>query len=103
MDREAVAWNGLAIRKWQPIANGLYLTMLGVCGDEKNLPFLEKMLRSTQKSTRGGLDALIACYLTLGRRKGFAAGRRTFPGQQEGTLCRHLRRDHGSSLSWNRG
>ena len=43
----------------------LYLTMLGVCGDEKDLPFLEKMLRSTQKSARGGLDALIACYLTL--------------------------------------
>ncbi len=48
----------------------LYLTMLGVCGDEKNLPFLEKMLRSTQKSTRGGLDALIACYLTLAGEKG---------------------------------
>jgi hypothetical protein len=43
----------------------LYLTMLGVCGDEKDLPFLEKMLRSSQKSTRGALDALIACYLTL--------------------------------------
>jgi len=48
----------------------LYLTMLGVCGDEQNLPFLEKMLRSTQKSTRGGLDALIACYLTLAGEKG---------------------------------
>ena len=48
----------------------LYLTMLGVCGDEKNLPFLEKMLRSTQKSARGGLDALIACYLTLAGEKG---------------------------------
>ncbi len=48
----------------------LYLTMLGVCGDETNLPFLEKMLRSTQKSTRGGLDALIACYLTLSGEKG---------------------------------
>ncbi|MGI9469889.1 MAG: hypothetical protein ACR2NZ_00050 [Rubripirellula sp.] len=43
----------------------LYLTMLGVCGDEKDLPFLETMLGSTQKSSRGGLDALIACYLTL--------------------------------------
>ena len=43
----------------------LYLTMLGVCGDEKDLPFLEKLLRSTQKTTRGALDALIACYLTL--------------------------------------
>ncbi len=44
----------------------LYLTMLGACGNEKDLPMLEEMLRSTQKSTRGGLDALIACYLTLG-------------------------------------
>ena len=43
----------------------LYLTMLGVCGDEKDLPLLEKQLRSTQKSTRGALDALVACYLTL--------------------------------------
>jgi hypothetical protein len=48
----------------------LYLTMLGVCGSEKDLPMLEEMLRSTQKSTRGGLDALIACYLTLAGEKG---------------------------------
>ncbi len=48
----------------------LYLTMLGVCGDEKDLPLLEEMLRSTTKSSRGGLDALIACYLTLGGEKG---------------------------------
>ncbi|MGB7326578.1 MAG: hypothetical protein WBD31_17010 [Rubripirellula sp.] len=48
----------------------LFLTMLGACGDEKDLPMLEEMLRSTQKSTRGGLDALIACYLTLGGEKG---------------------------------
>lgn len=43
----------------------LYLTLLGVVGSKDDLPMLEKMLRSTQKSTRGGLDALIACYLTL--------------------------------------
>ncbi len=48
----------------------LYLTMLGVCGDEKDLPMLEKMLRSTQKSMRGGLDAMVACYLTLSGEKG---------------------------------
>lgn len=48
----------------------LFLTMLGVCGDAKDLPFLEEMLRSTQKSTRGGLDALIACYLTLAGEQG---------------------------------
>ncbi len=44
----------------------LYLTMLGVCGDKSDLTMLERMLRSTSKSTRGGLDAMIACYLTLG-------------------------------------
>lgn len=48
----------------------LYLTMLGVCGDEKDLPMLEEMLRSTSKSSRGGLDAMIACYLTLAGEKG---------------------------------
>ncbi len=48
----------------------LYLTMLGVCGSEADLPMLEQMLRSTQKSTRGGLDALVACFLTLAGEKG---------------------------------
>lgn len=48
----------------------LYLTMLGVCGDEKDLPMLEEMLRSTNKSSRGGLDAMIACYLTLAGESG---------------------------------
>lgn len=43
----------------------LYLTMLGVCGSDADLPMLESMLRSDQKSSRSGLDALIACYLTL--------------------------------------
>ncbi|NND95833.1 MAG: hypothetical protein HKN47_00720 [Pirellulaceae bacterium] len=48
----------------------LYLTMLGVCGTKKDLPMLEELMRSTQKSTRGGLDALIACYLTLAGEEG---------------------------------
>jgi len=48
----------------------LYLTMLGICGDEKDLPMLDEMLRSTQSSSRGGLDALIACYLVLAGEKG---------------------------------
>ena len=48
----------------------LYLTMLGVCGDQSDLVMLEKMLRSTSKSARGGLDAMIACYLTLGGESG---------------------------------
>lgn len=48
----------------------LYLTLLGVSGTEADVPMLEQMLRSTQKSTRGGLDALIACYLTLAGEEG---------------------------------
>lgn len=43
----------------------LYLTMLGVCGSEDDVPMLESMLTSTQPSSRSGLDALIACYLLL--------------------------------------
>jgi hypothetical protein len=43
----------------------LYLTMLGICGSEKDLPLLEELLGSKRPEVRGGLDALIACYLTL--------------------------------------
>ena len=48
----------------------LYLTMLGICGTQADVPMLEEMLRSEQQSTRGGLDALIACYLSLTGEKG---------------------------------
>jgi len=43
----------------------LYLTMLGVCGTDDDLPLLEEMLKSDQRQYKSGLDALIACYLTL--------------------------------------
>lgn len=43
----------------------LYLTMLGVCGGEQDLPMLEEMLRSSDRKVKGGLDAMIGCYLTL--------------------------------------
>ncbi len=48
-----------------PDRKRLYLTMLGVCGDADDRPMLEEMLTSTQKTSRTGLDALMACYLTL--------------------------------------
>ncbi len=48
-----------------PDRKRLYLTMLGVCGSKADIPLLEGMLISTQKTSRTGLDALIACYLTL--------------------------------------
>jgi hypothetical protein len=43
----------------------LYLTMLGVCGTKNDLPFLEEMLKSDDRTMKTGLDALIGCYLTL--------------------------------------
>jgi hypothetical protein len=43
----------------------LYLTMLGVCGTEKDLPMLESMLRAEDRKSKAGLDAMIGCYLTL--------------------------------------
>jgi len=43
----------------------LYLTLLGVCGSDADLPLLEKMLRSQDRREKAGLDAMIACYLTL--------------------------------------
>lgn len=50
----------------------LYLTMLGVCGSDQDLPFLEGLMRSTKKSSRAGLDALVACYLTLSGEPGLS-------------------------------
>src|SRR5688572_9044222 len=44
----------------------LYFVMLGVCGDEKkDGPMLEEFMRSSDRKAKSGLDALIACYLTL--------------------------------------
>lgn len=43
----------------------LYLVMLGVCGDKSDLPMLEKFMRSEDRKDKSGLDALVACYLTL--------------------------------------
>jgi hypothetical protein len=43
----------------------LYLTMLGVCGTEQDLPLLEEMIRSKDRQTKGALDALVAAYLTM--------------------------------------
>ncbi len=43
----------------------LYLTMLGVCGSDKDLPMLEELLSSSDRKKKAGLDALIGCYLTL--------------------------------------
>jgi len=43
----------------------LYLVMLGVCGDKSDVPMLEQFMRSQDRKDKSGLDALVACYLTL--------------------------------------
>ncbi len=43
----------------------LYLTMLGICASDDDIPMLETMLRAEDRKSRAGLDALVACYLTL--------------------------------------
>ena len=43
----------------------LYLMMLGACGNENDLPMLEAAMKSTDRKAKSGLDAVIACYLTL--------------------------------------
>lgn len=65
---QLVAW--IKDPEMPPDRRRLYLTMLGVCGTAEDVPMLESMLRSTQKSARSGLDALIACYLSLAGREG---------------------------------
>lgn len=59
----------------------LYLTMLGVCGSDKDLPMLKEMLSGEQ--TQGGLDAMIACYLTLAGEDGLELVNERFLGNKQ--------------------
>jgi hypothetical protein len=43
----------------------LYLVILGITGTEKDLPMIEQFMNSDDRKAKSGLDALIACYLTL--------------------------------------
>lgn len=58
-----VAW----IQDAQTPANRrrLYFTMLGICGSQRDLPMLERLIQSQRREDKRGLEALLACYLTL--------------------------------------
>jgi hypothetical protein len=43
----------------------LYLVLLSVCGESQDALMLERMMRSEDRRSRAGLDAMIGCYLTL--------------------------------------
>lgn len=61
----------------------LYFTMLGVCGSEKDLPMLQKMLENDDRRAKSGLDALIGCYLTLAGAEGLPLIERLFIDNKE--------------------
>ncbi len=48
-----------------PDRRRMYLVMLGICGDPNDAELLERLLRSDDENQRGGLGAMIACYLTM--------------------------------------
>jgi hypothetical protein len=48
-----------------PDRKRLYLVLLGICGKPEDAKFLESLLRSEDPNKRAGLDAMIACYVTL--------------------------------------
>lgn len=43
----------------------LYFVMLGICGNEQDLPLLERLMASADRQDRQGLDMIIFCYLAL--------------------------------------
>jgi len=61
----------------------LYFTMLGVCGKPEDTQLLEDLINSGSRKKRAGLDALIACYLTLKGEDGVDLIEKTFLEDQE--------------------
>ncbi len=61
----------------------LYLTMLGVCGQAEDADLLESYMRSDNREDRLGLDALVACYLTLRGPDGMRTVEELFLANQE--------------------
>ena len=43
----------------------LYLTMLGMCGTQDDVPMIEAMIKTDDRQVRSALDAMIGCYLNL--------------------------------------
>lgn len=43
----------------------MFFSLLSVCGTKEEVPMLEKMIRSTDRRDRSGLDSLLNCYMAL--------------------------------------
>jgi hypothetical protein len=55
-----------------PDRKRLYYTMLGICGLPEDADLFERLIRSSNPDDRGGLDALIAAFLTIRGDKGLS-------------------------------
>ena len=56
----------------------LYFVLVGVSGSPKDNQWLERLLLSSDKKDRAGLDALAACYLTINGEKGLPLLEKTY-------------------------
>jgi hypothetical protein len=61
-----------------PNRRRLYFTMLGVCGQPEDTRMLEELMLSGSRKQMRGLEALIACYLTLKGEDGMELVSKTF-------------------------
>jgi len=61
----------------------LYFTMLGVCGQTKDIEMLEGLIKSDSRKQQAGLDALIGCYLKLNGKKGLPLIVEKFLGNED--------------------
>lgn len=61
----------------------LYFVMLGVCGTEDDIEYLEELIKSGDRGKQAGLDSLLACYLNLKKEAGVDLVESTFITDQE--------------------
>ena len=66
-----------------PSRRRLYLTMLGVCGNQDDCEMLETMMQSDNREDKAGLNALIACYLSLAKAEGLPLIEELFLANQD--------------------
>ncbi len=65
IDREKIVGWITDVEKVPSSRRSLYITMLGTCGQPQDVELLERFMRSDKREEKVGLNAMIACYLTL--------------------------------------
>ncbi len=78
LDREKIVGWITDTEKVPSSRRSLYITMLGVCGEPQDVQLLESLMRSDIREQKVGLNAMIACYLTLRGEEGMETIRELF-------------------------